>query len=71
MSFLKHDWSFSRKKNEYPLRKDVFTKFILNWLSGSGEGRGFQKIIKVLSLIFNHLPWLQFTVVNGSGDRKF
>ena len=34
---------FSRKKNEFPLRKDVFTKFSLNWLSGSGEGRFLKK----------------------------
>ena len=85
MSYLKHDWSFSRKKNEFHLRKDVFTKFSLNLLSGSGEGRFLKKIIKVLSLIFYQLPfkgksftqwclckiWLQFSLAGGSGERKF
>ena len=58
MCFLKHDWSFSRKKNEFPLGKDVFTKFNLNWLSGSGEGRVFYKInhqIIVLNLLSSPL----------------
>ena len=30
-------------KNDFPLRKDVFTEFNLNWLSGPGEGIFFFK----------------------------
>ena len=37
MSFLKHGWSFLRKKKEFPLHKDDFTKFSLNWFSCSGK----------------------------------
>ena len=60
MSLLKQDWSFSRKKKkEFPLRKAVFTKFSSNWLRGSGEGRFFFLIIKVLFLIFYHLPFIR------------
>ena len=45
-NFLCH---FSLIKKRFPF--PVFTMFILNWLSGSGEGRFFKNIIKVLSLL--------------------
>ena len=43
MSFLKHDWSSSRRKNEFPLRKDVFTKFIFKLAQWFWRRKGFSK----------------------------
>ena len=56
---------FLVNKNEFPLCKDVFTKFSLNWLSGSVEGRVF---------LLNHqsiVPYLLSSPVLKGCDPSF